>query len=256
MDADVDIKFVVTTAAPEFKGNFRNPERGLIRHQLMEIIVRLADHKFYQKKGPGTETVAQTMAEAVDLILKESCQPVFSKYNQQEWRDTRYWNEECDDIYKFFKSMLEHIYLKYSVKKKKPGQKNFMCLEELYEICRKAELFDLNVVERDVFMAFNLSMMTQWDETTNDRIFQMSFVEYLEAIARLAEKCSPPLYYEKEEYTPEQRAQMPLHIKLEAILVILWKNVTDFEFKQTFQLPKTSLFAPKEEENESEEDEG
>lgn len=48
-----------------------------------------------------------------------------------------------------------------------------MCLEELYEICRKAELFDLNIVERDVFMvkiiiifvfifskAFNLSMMT------------------------------------------------------------------------------------------------
>ena len=29
-----------------------------------------------------------------------------------------------------------------------------MCLEELYEICRKAELFDLNIVERDVYMVF------------------------------------------------------------------------------------------------------
>ena len=48
--------------------------------------------------------------------------------------------------------MLDHVFMKYSVKKKKPGQKNFMCLEELYEICRKAELFDLNIVERDVFM--------------------------------------------------------------------------------------------------------
>jgi len=27
-----------------------------------------------------------------------------------------------------------------------------MCLEELYEICRKAGLFDMNIVERDVFM--------------------------------------------------------------------------------------------------------
>ena len=32
MDADVDIKFVATVSAPEFKGNFRNPERGIIRH--------------------------------------------------------------------------------------------------------------------------------------------------------------------------------------------------------------------------------
>ena len=48
--------------------------------------------------------------------------------------------------------MLDHVFMKYSVKIKKPDQKNFMCLEELYELCRKAELFDLNIVERDVFM--------------------------------------------------------------------------------------------------------
>jgi hypothetical protein len=44
--SDVDIKFVATTSSSEFKSSTRNPERGLIRYQLMEAMVRLADEKF------------------------------------------------------------------------------------------------------------------------------------------------------------------------------------------------------------------
>jgi hypothetical protein len=39
--------------------------------------------------------------------------------------------------------------------------------------------------------AFNLSKLTEVDELERDNIFQMSFVEFLEAIARVAEKISP-----------------------------------------------------------------
>ena len=39
-------------------------------------------------------------------------------------------------------------------------------------------------------MAFNLSMMVQIDELNSDRMFQMSFVEFLEALARMAEAVS------------------------------------------------------------------
>ena len=35
-------------------------------------------------------------------------------------------------------------------------------------------------------------MMTQIDELNNDRIFQMSFVEFLEALGRIAEVASDP----------------------------------------------------------------
>ena len=34
-----------------------------------------------------------------------------------------------------------------------------MCLEELYEICRKAELFDLNIVEKDVFAVLKIVLL-------------------------------------------------------------------------------------------------
>ena len=45
-----------------------------------------------------------------------------------------------------------------SKKKVKPGQPPFMCLEELRDVCNKLNLYDENFVDRDVNLAFNLSM--------------------------------------------------------------------------------------------------
>ncbi len=56
--------------------------------------------------------------------------------------------------------LLDNVYNRYSIRKRKPGSKNFMCLDEFAEICRKGEMFDLNIVEKDIYLAFNLSMMT------------------------------------------------------------------------------------------------
>lgn len=46
--ADVDLKFIATTSASviDWKGNQRNPERALVRFQLMEFLVRLAEDKY------------------------------------------------------------------------------------------------------------------------------------------------------------------------------------------------------------------
>lgn len=69
-----------------------------------------------------------------------------------------------------------------------PGEKNFMCLEEFMDLCKNAKVYSENFVERDVQLAFNMSMMTQYDEIFSERIFKMLFVEFLEAIARLISK--------------------------------------------------------------------
>ena len=89
------------------------------------------------------------------------------------------------------KAILDTVYNKYSEKKVRPGEKKFMCLEELIDMCKNTNLFDENFVERDVNLAFNMSMMTQVDELTIERIFRMSFVEFLEALSRIADKLSP-----------------------------------------------------------------
>ncbi len=185
--ADVDIKFIATANNLEYKGNNRNPVRGLVRFELMECLIRIADEK-YMKKGAQ---VSNNHVEAVDTMIQEHFSSIYDKFDSQAWREKNYWNEECDDVYKTYKKVLEEVYKKFSVKKVKPGQKSFMCLDEINDICKMANLYDENFVERDAFIAFNLSMMTQVDELNNDRIFQMQFVEFLEAVARIAEKQSP-----------------------------------------------------------------
>jgi hypothetical protein len=90
----------------------------------------------------------------------------------------------------FIQNIIENIYKKYSVKKVKPGQKNFMSLDELNDICKGLNLYDETFVERDMNFAFNLSMMTQIDELNNNRIYEMSIVEFYEALARISEKKS------------------------------------------------------------------
>lgn len=183
--SDVDIKFIATLSSGE-KNNQRNPERSLVRYQLMEVIVRIAEER-YIKSG-----VAQNFSEAIEIALRDNFMPIFNKYNAQIWRDEKYWCESCDDALKFYKCALDNIYFRYSVKKVKPGQKKFMCLEEFYEMFKHANLLDENFVERDIYLAFNLAMMTHYDELTIDRIFQMTFVEFLEALSRCAEKISLP----------------------------------------------------------------
>lgn len=56
--SDIDLRFIGTNSASnmDFKGNIRCPERGLVRFQFMEIIVRLADDK-YQRNGLANNSV-------------------------------------------------------------------------------------------------------------------------------------------------------------------------------------------------------
>ena len=84
-------------------------------------------------------------------------------------------------------NILKAVYSLYSVKKVKPGQKGFMCLDEFNEIVLKAELLNENFTAREIGMAFNLAMMTQVQELDTDRQYQMTFIEFLEAITRVAD---------------------------------------------------------------------
>lgn len=67
-----------------------------------------------------------------------------------------------------------------------------MCLDELKDVCNRLQLYDENFVDRDVNMAFNMGMMISVDELESDRIFQMQPIEFMEALARICEKYSPP----------------------------------------------------------------
>lgn len=179
---DVDLKFIATNSS-EIRGP-RNPERALVRFQFMEILVRLAEDK-YMKNNPNIEH-----KDALKTLINDHVFNVIKNHNSQIWREERFWNEQCDICLKNYLQVIKDIYKKYSGATAKPGEKNFMSLGELHQFCNDSKIFDDNFVDRDANLAFNLSMMTQVDELNFDRVFQMSFVEFLEALARIAEKAS------------------------------------------------------------------
>ncbi|KAL4510557.1 hypothetical protein ABPG72_004711 [Tetrahymena utriculariae] len=254
-DADVDIKWTATTSIGD-KGNFRNPERGITRYQLMEVLVRIAEEKYILKSKKSA-----TYFEAITQMWNEHLEKEFTSHSPHTWREQRYWNEECDDCLKNYKPVIEHIYRRHSKKKVKPGQSPFMCLEELNNIITFSGLLNDDKFGSQVAnFAFNLSMMTQVDEQTQDRIFQMSIVEFYEALARIAEEANLqllpgiPNVEEQTQLSYEQRKNLLLAYKLEALIVRLFNTCSDAGFKATQNQITTSFFSNSKQKNEQEEE--
>ena len=53
--SDIDLEFIATKAASKKKSARLNPERWLVRYQLMEILVRIAIFKLFKSKSVYTE---------------------------------------------------------------------------------------------------------------------------------------------------------------------------------------------------------
>lgn len=73
---------------------------------------------------------------------------------------------------KFYRQALETLFEMYSKKKVKPGQRPFMCLQELQDLCLHIGLSQEPTFGSNIpLFAFNKAMMTQTDEINSDRIF-------------------------------------------------------------------------------------
>ncbi|EGR29347.1 leucine rich repeat protein [Ichthyophthirius multifiliis] len=241
-DADINLKWTATISGGE-KGNPRNPERGISRHQLMEALVRISEEKYILKYQR-----CNTFIEAIKLFWEENLEQIFvEKYNSQKWRTERYWNEECDYCLKNYKKIIDYVYKKFAKQKVKPGQPPFMCLDELIRIVSLAGLTeDEHFGSTVCYFAFNLSMMTQIDELQSDRIFQMSQVEFYEALARIAEEASlpvgPGVYEENYEWTWEKRKEQILGYKIEGLILKIFDTVCDAGFKSQYPKITKSFF--------------
>lgn len=84
--------------------------------------------------------------------------------------------------------------------------------------------------------------MTQVDELFHARHYQMNFYEFLEALARVAEKLSLiPLSYGKEKIPIEQRRLMLLHTKIEGLLLMIYYKLGEVIKKSVSDLYSDEL---------------
>jgi len=230
--SDLDFQFKVTNYS-EVKNHPRNPANALIRFQFMEIFVRIAIDKYIKSE------ICESYVEAVDKMLKENLLPAFANYDTNKWRWGRYLNEECDNVFKAYLPIIQTVYKTNSKKNVKPGQKPFMCLEEFQEICANAHLLTDTFTAREIDICFNLAMITQVNELDSDRHFQMSFVEFLEALGRAADlaKYPEPAVPGQEPKPPSK--DMPLYQSLESMMPRLLGLCPRY-MQETFEYPESS----------------
>ena len=250
--ADLDLNLKGAGYSEE-KNNPLNPPNALVRFKFMELLVRIAKDKYVRNK------ITNDMGEAVQKLLLEHVNPATAKYNHMIWRKERYLCEECDLVYKAYKPVLDTVFNKFSGRYTKPGYKRFMSLEEFTDFCNAAGYINETFVARETSICFNVAMMTQIDEIHKRRHLEMSFVEFLEALARGADEANlPPKVSEfnvpqpvvpnpDEEEAPVQRPEKadysnaPLWKKLENAMTYLPQLCPQYQ-KEPFTPPPYSSF--------------
>ena len=116
-------RMLITVDAFGKKGPF-NPAKCLIRCQVMEFLLRCALEKFY------VAGLVETELEAVKKFNDEFLAPNIKNFGQEEWRKKNTFNVETDNFMKAHTKIWEHFYSKYCGKHKKPGQKDYMMVDE------------------------------------------------------------------------------------------------------------------------------
>lgn len=83
--------------------------------------------------------------------------------------------------------------------------------------------------------------MTKINELDSDSHINMTLVEFIEAVGRLAEKVTTPIPYEYMQYMldeiveefPQCKNNPPLHYRIESLLVLMVKATLSKDFKDT-----------------------
>ncbi|CAI2375065.1 unnamed protein product [Moneuplotes crassus] len=228
--ADIDLEFVSTNAGPK-KSNPRNPERSLVRFQMMEIFTRIGLTKFFKTKESPTQV------EAVERMFINYILPFTSKFDSNKWRMEQLWNEKCDYVYKRYLIQVKTVYEKHSGRFAMPSATRYMSFEEFFDLICLSGVVDDTFGQREIGICYNLSMMTQRDEIDKDKHLNMVLVEFIEAIGRVADKLSLPPPFENMDGVPEgigenkgdltgssrreNYSSLPLHVKIETFIVQL-----------------------------------
>lgn len=192
----------------------------------MEYFVRIAKTKFVKNK------ICKDTAEAIEKLYNDHLKSNFEKYDCHKWRTTYLWNEHCDYVFKRYMTAVKKIYDTFSGKYAMPGATKYMSSDEFFDLIDQIGIVDDDFGQREIIPIFNCSMITQKDELDSDRHINMTLIEFIEALGRLAFKIKLPLPFEYMQYLldemteehPELKNNVPLHFKIEALIVLMVKG--------------------------------
>jgi len=231
--ADLDLERIKTNAN-ETNSKF-NPKNNLVRHNFLEVFIRLCDTKYLKNGAGGPECT--TMLQAFKTMFEQECLGYFKQYDSHGWRKSVLWREEIDFTLKMSLDPLRKVYQKFIGKNALPGAAQYMSLAEFNDCILSANALSDNFGAKQIGNMYNLAMMTQVDEIDKDRHINMVFVEFLEAVVRVADKTEIPhciideFTWGVDEIMPDMRemyATRDTVTKLEAFIMFLIRGTLPY----------------------------
>lgn len=136
--------------------------------------------------------ICPTFEGAIVKFFDEHVFPFFKNHRFCDFRIHKLWTEKCDLVYKKYLTPLKEIYRVYSGREVLPNEEMNMSMTEFIDLVTATRVVDDNFGAREIGILFNLSMMTQVDEINRGRHIKMNFVEFIEAVARVADRVITP----------------------------------------------------------------
>ena len=181
----------------------RNPKRALARYQFMDALIRIALAKYHDPtadaapddegddamqarimSGSGT---ASTPADALESLMRRNIEPNAARDRGEQFRWDRLYNEPCDIVLLTAESQLRALYERYSGAETLLGEPRKMCLKEWGLMLEKVGILNSSFTLKMARFCYIRAMETEPDEMQSDAHRQMGVLEFLEAIARVAE---------------------------------------------------------------------
>ena len=149
--SDIDLGVIACNGGMRVT-NWLNPEKNLVRYQMLEVLSRLSIDKYYKT---GT---CPTISEAIIMTSEKHFKPYFEQFDCHKFRKERLWREEIDILYTRFFDGLKTVYAKNTGRFAMPGMKNTpMSLDEFVDMFVKAELVDDHFGQREIGPMYNLA---------------------------------------------------------------------------------------------------
>lgn len=181
---NLKLQGVKSADSEESKKKNKNVPEGIIRHQFMNLLGKVAIDKYVQKVKQfksGLEAIKYSFDNHYNNALSLFEDP-------QLWRRSRYYNEKCDNFIQAHLPILFAIYKSWATKKELGKREKFMTLDDFHNLCTATVNKECPVREIDLY--FNQAIHLQENEIDYDRHYYLIFPEFIEAFCRVIDKAS------------------------------------------------------------------
>ena len=156
-----------------------------------DIIKGTLGGQIISTKNGDSKPLKEVMSksEAVETLFEEHFLEQFKKNDSNKWRVEKLWTKENDEVLKENYKQIKALFENFSGKHTKPGKIKFSSMDEFINmITNTGVLMSGSIGVGDLGSIFNISMMSQVDELNFQRHIEMSLIEFIEAICRVADK--------------------------------------------------------------------